>query len=130
MPAAKPVAPTAKEIGNQVREAVESGAADLIGLGRPLCYFPEGAKRLLGGMEMLPRKEHDLALFPSSLSWLTRFKVLRALDSFAGQYWFYSQLYAIGKTGRAATERTVFQALREVEGRQKQWMKDRRALLG
>jgi hypothetical protein len=27
-------------------------------------------------------------------------------------------------------ERTVFQALREVEGRQKQWLKDRRAVLG
>ena len=112
-----------------MRQAVESGAADLIGLGRPLCYFPEAAKRLLGGMEMLPRKENDLALFPASLAWLTRFKLLRALDSFAGQFWFYSQLYAIGKTGRAATERTVFQALREVEGRQKQWMKDRRAAL-
>ena len=56
--------------------------------------------------------------------------MLRALDSFAGQFWFYSQLYAIGKTGRPVPERTVFQALREVEGRQKQWMKARRALLG
>ncbi len=113
-----------------MRQALESGAVDLIGLGRPLCYFPDGAKRLLGGMEMLPRKENDLALFPPSLQWLTRFKTIRALDGFAGQFWFYSQLYAIGKTGRPVPERTVFQALREVEGRQKQWMKDRRALLG
>ncbi len=112
-----------------MRQAVESGAADLIGLGRPLCYFPEGAKRLLGGMEMLPRKEHDLALFPPSLAWLTRIKMMRTLDGFAGQYWFYSQLYAVGKTGRPAPERTVFQALREVEGRQKQWMRDRRTAL-
>ena len=57
-----------------MRQALESGAVDLIGLGRSLCYFPDGAKRLLGGMEMLPRKENDLALFPPSLQWLTRFK--------------------------------------------------------
>jgi 2,4-dienoyl-CoA reductase-like NADH-dependent reductase (Old Yellow Enzyme family) len=113
-----------------MRQALDSGAADIIGLGRPLCYLPDGVKRLLGGMEMLQRKEKELALFPPSLAWLTRFKMLRALDSFAGQYWFYSQLYAIGKTGCAVPERTVFQALREVEGRQKQWLKDRRALQG
>jgi 2,4-dienoyl-CoA reductase-like NADH-dependent reductase (Old Yellow Enzyme family) len=109
-----------------MRHALESGAADVVGLGRPLCYFPDGAKRVLGGMEMLPRKEHELALFPPSLAWLTKLKALRALDSFAGQYWFYSQLYAIGKTGRPAPERTVFQALREVEAMHKKWLKERR----
>jgi 2,4-dienoyl-CoA reductase-like NADH-dependent reductase (Old Yellow Enzyme family) len=110
-----------------MRQALDSGAVDLIGLGRPLCYFPDGAKRLLGGMEMLPRKENDLALFPPSLAWLTKIKTLRALDSFAGQYWFYSQLYAIGATGKPAMDRTVFQAYREVEARHKAWMKGRRA---
>jgi 2,4-dienoyl-CoA reductase-like NADH-dependent reductase (Old Yellow Enzyme family) len=110
-----------------MRQALDSGAVDLVGLGRPLCYFPDGPKRLLGGMEMLPRKEKELALFPPSLQWLTKIKTLRALDSFAGQYWFYSQLYAIGKTGKPAPERTVFQAFREVEAVHKQWLKDRRA---
>jgi 2,4-dienoyl-CoA reductase-like NADH-dependent reductase (Old Yellow Enzyme family) len=110
-----------------MRQAIDSGAVDLIGLGRPLCYFPDGPKRLLGGMEMLPRKEKELALFPPSLAWLTKIKTLRAVDSFAGQYWFYSQLYAIGATGKPAMERTVFQAFREVEARHKAWMKERRA---
>jgi 2,4-dienoyl-CoA reductase-like NADH-dependent reductase (Old Yellow Enzyme family) len=110
-----------------MRQALDSGAVDLIGLGRPLCYFPDSAKRLLGGMEMLPRKEKELALFPPSLAWLTKFKTLRALDSFAGQYWFYSQLYAIGATGKPAMERTVFQAFREVDKRGKAWLKERRA---
>ena len=111
-----------------MRHALESGAADVIGLGRPLCYFPDGAKRLLGGMEMLPRRENDLALFPPSLQWLKKVDMLRALDSFAGQYWFYSQLYALGRTGRPAPERTVFQALREVEGGHKAWLKARREI--
>jgi 2,4-dienoyl-CoA reductase-like NADH-dependent reductase (Old Yellow Enzyme family) len=109
-----------------MRHALDSGAADVIGLGRPLCYFPDGAKRLLGGMEMLPRRENELALFPPSLEWLKKVQALRALDSFAGQYWFYSQLYALGRTGRPAPERTVFQALREVEATHKAWLKARR----
>jgi 2,4-dienoyl-CoA reductase-like NADH-dependent reductase (Old Yellow Enzyme family) len=112
---------------NAMRHALESGAADVIGLGRPLCYFPDAPNRLLGGMEMLPKKENELALFPPSLQWLTKAKMLRALDGFAIQFWYYSQLYALGATGRPALERTVFQAMREVEARQKRWLKERRA---
>ncbi|MBK8373938.1 NADH:flavin oxidoreductase/NADH oxidase family protein [Sphingorhabdus sp.] len=108
-----------------MEQAIKQGAADVIGLGRPLCYMPDGAKRLLGGMEMLPRKESELALFPPALQGLTRFKMLRAIDSFACQYWYYSQLYALGQTGRTAPDRTVFQAFREVEATHKTWMKAR-----
>lgn len=111
-----------------MEQAVKQGAADVIGLGRPLCYMPDGAKRLLGGMEMLPRKESELALFPPALQGLTRFKMLRAIDSFACQYWYYSQLYALGQTGRTAPDRTVFQAFREVEATHKAWMKARAKL--
>jgi tRNA-dihydrouridine synthase len=112
-----------------MEQALKQGAADVIGIGRPLCYFPDGAKRLLGGMEMLPRKESELALFPPSLQWLKRWKAMRAIDSFACQYWFYSQLYALGKTGRPAIDMTVFQAFREVESTHKRWLKERRAAL-
>jgi 2,4-dienoyl-CoA reductase-like NADH-dependent reductase (Old Yellow Enzyme family) len=113
-----------------MEQAVRQGAADVIGLGRPLCYFPEGPRRLLGGMEMLPRKENELKLFPPSLQFLTRIKALKAIDGFACQFWYYSQIYALGRTGRPAPDRTVFQAMREVEATQKRWMKERRAALG
>lgn len=113
-----------------MEQALKQSAADIIGIGRPLCYFPDGAKRLLNGMEMLPRKESDLALFPPALQWLTRWKTFRAIESFACQYWFYSQLNALGKTGRPATDMSVFQAFREVESTHKRWLKERRATLG
>jgi 2,4-dienoyl-CoA reductase-like NADH-dependent reductase (Old Yellow Enzyme family) len=109
-----------------MRHALDSGAADLIGLGRPMCYLPDAPKRLLRGTEMLPRIENELALFPEWLSGLKKVKMLRAIDSFACTYWFYSQLYAIGKTGRPAPERTVFEAFREVEATHKSWLKTRR----
>jgi len=43
------------------------------------------------------------------------------------QYWLYSQLSALGGTGRTAQDKPVFTAMREVEAYQKNWMKERRA---
>ena len=110
-----------------MEQAIKSGAADVIGLARPLCTLPDAPKRLLGGTAMLPKMEAQLALFPDWLSSLRKVKMLRSIDSFAVQYWYYAQLYALGRTGRGRPDMTVFQALREVEGYQKQWLKARRA---
>ena len=110
-----------------MEQAIKSGAADVIGLARPLCTLPDAPKRLLGGTAMLPKMEAQLALFPDWLSSLRKVKMLRSIDGFAVQYWYYAQLYALGRTGRGRPDMTVFQALREVEGYQKQWLKARRA---
>ncbi len=111
-----------------MEQALSSGAADVIGLGRPLCYETDGPRRLLDGAAQLPRMENSLALFPGWLSFLTRIKPIRALASFAVQYWFYVQIYALGRTGAAVTERSVFASFREVERTQKTWLKDRAKL--
>lgn len=108
-----------------MEEALARGAADVIGLGRPLCVVPDGPARLLAGEAELPRAERGLALFPPALSFLTRIKALRAVDSFAAQYWFYVQLYALGRTGHTAPERSVFSSLLEVERTHKAWLKAR-----
>jgi 2,4-dienoyl-CoA reductase-like NADH-dependent reductase (Old Yellow Enzyme family) len=112
-----------------MEQALKSGAADLIGLGRPMCVMPEAPKRLFGGMAMLPRTENQLNLFPEWLSGLRKLKTMRGLEGFAVQYWFYSQIYALGRTGRTRLDMTVFEAMREVEAYQKQWLKDRKAAL-
>lgn len=103
-------------------QAIRSGAADLIGIGRPLCHQTDAIKRILNGTQMLPAMEKQLALFPPRLAWLRRFKTLRALDGFAVQFWYYAQLYAIGRTGKPAMDRTVYQAMKEVEATHKQWL--------
>ena len=95
--------------------ALSTGAADLIGLGRPLCVDTSGPSRLLGGADVLDRAEDRLALFPSWLGWLRSFKMGRAVDGFAVQFWYYAQLYAIGRTGRTDPGISVFAAWREVE---------------
>lgn len=109
-----------------MEEALARGAADVIGLGRPLCVEPDGAARLLAGAAELPRAEQGLALFPPALSFLTRIKALRAIDSFAAQFWFYSQIYALGRSGQTDPGKSVFAAMLEVERTQKAWLKARR----
>lgn len=110
-----------------MEQALKSGATDVIGLGRPMCVMPEAPKRLLGGMAMMPRTENQLKLFPEWLASLRKIKMMRGIEGFAVQYWYYSQLYALGRTGRTKLDTTVFAAMREVESYQKTWMKERRA---
>ncbi len=98
-----------------MEQALSSGAADLIGLARPLCCDTSGPSRLLAGEAGLERWEAKLALFPAWLSWLKTFKMIKAIDGFAVQFWYYAQLYAIGRTGMPDPDLSVFQAWREVE---------------
>jgi 2,4-dienoyl-CoA reductase-like NADH-dependent reductase (Old Yellow Enzyme family) len=109
-----------------MEQALESGAADIIGLGRPLCYQTDGAQLLLDGAEVLPRMEQNLALLPGWLGFLRAIKMIRSIDSFAVQYWFYSQLYALGRTGSPNTKQSVFASLKEVESTHKAWLKARK----
>lgn len=110
-----------------MEQAVKAGAADVIGLGRPMCTLTDAPKRLLGGMAILPKMEMQLKLFPDWLAALRKVKMLRSIDGFAVQYWYYAQLYALGKTGRPNPDQSVFASLREVERTHKKWLKARRA---
>ena len=87
---------------------------------------PDGAARILAGADNLPRAEAGLGLFPAWLSFLKAVPALRAIDSFAGQYWFYAQISALGRTGLTAPERSVFAAFREVESGNKRWLAARK----
>ena len=109
-----------------MEEALARGAADAIGLGRPLCVEPDGAARILAGADSLPRAENGLGLFPDWLAFLKRVPMLRAVDGFAGQYWFYAQIAAMGRTGQTAPDCSVFAAMRQVEAGNKRWLAARR----
>ena len=110
-----------------MEQAIKSGAADVIGIGRPMCTMTDAPKRLLGGMAILPKFESQLKLFPDWLAMLRKVKMLRGIEGFATQYWYYAQLYALGHTGRTKPDMTVFAALREVESSHRKWLKERRA---
>lgn len=111
-----------------MEQALESGAADLIGLGRPLCLMTDAPKQLLAGLDELPRYEDDLGLLPGWLGFLRGLKMVKAMDGFAGIYWFYEQLWMLGHEGRIDEDFAVFKAFRIVDARNKAIMKARAAL--
>ena len=98
-----------------MEQAGESGAADVVGLGRPLCVAADGAKQILEGADSLPTVEKLLWLFPPILQFLNGVNARRAAAGFATQFWFYMQIYALGRTGRTDPDLSVFKAWRSVE---------------
>jgi 2,4-dienoyl-CoA reductase-like NADH-dependent reductase (Old Yellow Enzyme family) len=107
--------------------ALSTGAADLIGLGRPLCGAPYACNDLLAGAADIPRFEKQLHLLPSWLRWLESVKMVRAIAGFGVQFWYYAQIYALGETGKTNPEKSVFAAMREVDSRNKKIMAARSA---
>jgi len=110
-----------------MESALASGAADLIGLGRPMCVMTDAPKQLMEGLEALPRYEDRLRLLPRWLGFLTRFPTVRATAGFATIFWFYEQLENLGKSGKTDPRLSVFRAFRAVEARNKRILAARRA---
>jgi hypothetical protein len=69
----------------------------LIGLGRPLCVDPLGAKKVLSGAPGLARPEDVLRLGPGWLGPSSPFKLIKAANGFGATYWFYQQLRRMGE---------------------------------
>lgn len=103
-----------------MEQALQSGSADVIGLGRPMCVMTDAPNQLINGLYELPRYEDSLSLFPKWLAWLGNLKMLKAVAGFAVQYWYYGQIDAIGRTGSANSKLTVFQATKQTMALQKE----------
>ena len=110
-----------------MEQAIASGGADLIGLGRPMCVMTDAPKQLFDGLSELPRYEDKLALFPSWLAFLNRSQTLRTVATFSVQYWFYAQLDELGQTGRPQPAMSVFSATRRLMALQKKLISQRSA---
>ena len=112
-----------REVMNHV---LETGGADMIGLGRPLCVDADGPNRLLNGEDELARYEDNLSLLPSWLMWLTKFNAVRTINSFATQFWFYEQIANIGRTGATDPKLTVLSATMAQQKAANAWINKRR----
>ena len=112
-----------REVMNHV---LETGGADMIGLGRPLCVDANGPNRLLHGEDELARYEDNLSLLPDWLMWLTRFNAVRTINSFATQFWFYEQIANIGRAGATDPKLTVFSATMAQQKAASAWMTTRK----
>ncbi len=108
-----------------MEHALATGGADLIGIGRPMCYNTDAPKQLLEGKTELRRWEKELSLLPPWLKFLQALPMVRAVAGFAVQFWFYAQLYALGRRGQPEPDLTVLAAWREVEGTHKRLLEAR-----
>ena len=112
-----------REIMNHV---LETGGADMIGLGRPLCVDADGPNQLLRGEDELARYEDNLSLLPEWLMWLTKFNAVRTINSFATQFWFYEQIANLGRHGKTDPNLSVFAATMAQQKAASAWMAARR----
>lgn len=79
-----------------MNEALTADETDLIGLGRPLCVDADAPAKLLSGQtDRLDKWEDSLRIGPGWLGPNSPIGVIKALNGFAMQSWYYSQIHAI-----------------------------------
>lgn len=84
-----------------MQEALDEGV-DLLGVARPACVDPVNiAQFLTGEIDTLPAWEEKLRVEKGLLSNNSPLSMVRTVASFAGIYWFYEQVYRLGR-GAAA----------------------------
>ena len=105
-----------------VEDALASGSADVIGIGRPLCAMPEAMKELLAGTAELPRFENQLSLLPPWLKFLEAINLFKTVGTFATQYWYYEQISTLGHTGKVDPHLSVFKATQRQMKSAKAWV--------
>ena len=110
--------------------ALETGCADMIGIGRPMCVMTDAPTQLLNGLSELPRFEDALSLLPRALSFLNGIKLLRTIGAFATQYWFYEQIAALGESGTTRVNMGVMAATKAQTKAANVWLQERKALVG
>ncbi len=108
--------------------ALETGCADMIGIGRPMCVMTDAPVQLLNGLSELPRFEDSLSLLPKALKFLNVIKLFRTVGAFATQYWFYEQIAALGESGTTRDGLGVMAATKAQTKAANVWLEKRKAL--
>ena len=100
-----------------MNEALGAGEADLIGLGRPLCADPDAPAKLLSGeWTELPRWEEVLRLGPGFFSKTSPIAMVRMVNIFGGQAWFYTQIQRIADGKPTDKKLGLLKAFMAMEG--------------
>ncbi len=92
--------------------AIDQDGVDIIGLGRPLCVDTAAPGKLLRGeIAGLDKWEDKLRIGPGWLGPKSPFMLVKALNGFGAQSWYYEQLRSLAETGRPNVTEGVLSAL-------------------
>ncbi len=81
-----------------MREVVESGEVDVVGMARPFCVVPDLPNRIeQGTLTELPTPETERRLGPGIFGPTSPIRSLRTLNSQAEVAWFYRQIIALSE---------------------------------
>ncbi len=82
-------------------DAVAQDGVDIVGLGRPLCVDTAAPGKLLrGAITELDRWEDKLRVGPGWLGPKSPFTLMKVVNGFGMQSWYYEQLKALADTGK------------------------------
>jgi hypothetical protein len=108
-----------------MESAINSGACEIIGIGRPLCANPLAMKELFEGkIDKLPNYEKTLSLGPWVLSPSSPFRLIQALNAFGAQAWFYQQIKRMGDDKLPDLSLVLFSAFRKDTNEDKKAFKE------
>lgn len=100
-----------------MNEALASGEADLIGLGRPLCVDVDAPGQLISGaLEELPKWEKTLRIGPGIFGPNSSIGLFKALNGFGMQGWYYTQLHRIADGFQPNRKLGVLSAFLKMQG--------------
>ena len=109
-------------------EALSVGAADVIGLGRPMCAEPDTPGKILSGPTLgFTRWEDRLRLGDGWLGPASRFPLVRAVNAWGAASWFYLQISRLAEGGEPTLKTSVLGSFLEQSRREKIALKSYRA---
>ncbi len=119
--------------GLRTREGMQAAldeGVDMLGIARPVCVDPTCVKPLLHGQtDALPLWEEHLRRKTSIFTTNSPFALIRTLSGFAGIYWFYVQIYKLGRGEKPVIGKAPMMALWEVMQTEKKLLRQRRKQL-
>lgn len=98
-----------------MQSAIKDDGIDMIGLGRPLCVETDAPARILAGGSIVDRWESSLRLGEGLFGPASPVPLLRALNGFAVQSWYYAQLYRLARGQPADRNLGVLSAFIQVQ---------------
>jgi 2,4-dienoyl-CoA reductase-like NADH-dependent reductase (Old Yellow Enzyme family) len=108
-----------------MNDALQDGKIALLGIARPMCGDPESPRALLDGRSIsLPNYENSLRLGPGWLGPNSPFTMIKAINAFGAQAWYYEQIRLLGDGREPNLKLGVWSAFRGNQAKEAALAKD------